>query len=114
MKKFTHFERSVAPQPRRRQGLDESCCGSEALCFRCSMIALTSYRFTMFSKKFGRMPGPDDELFFDETQTYPVRASKDAIKSQIFDAAEARGLNFFILLSCLGLNSPAVFDQRPL
>ena len=78
------------------------------------MIALTSYRFAMFNKKFGRVPGPDDELFFDETQTHPVRASNEAIKSQIFDAAEARGLNFFILLSTLGLNSPAVYEQRPL
>jgi hypothetical protein len=52
-------------------------------------------------------------LFFDETQTYPIRATADEIKNQIFAAAEARGLNFFILLSHLGLSSPAVYDHQP-
>jgi hypothetical protein len=111
MKKFPLFERSPARQP---HGLDESCHASDALCFRCSMVALTSHRFTMFHKKFGRLPGPSDELFFDEAQALPIRASSDEIKSQIFAAAEARGLNFFILLSYLGLSSPAVYDHRPL
>jgi len=71
------------------------------------MIAVISHRFAIFHEKFGRLPGPNDELFFDETRTYPARASDDEIRSQIFAAAEARGLNFFILLSYLGLSSAA-------
>ena len=58
--------------------------------------------------------GADDELFFDSSQPEPVRASRNEIKHQIFAAAEAQGLNFFILLSYLGLNSAAIHEKRPL
>jgi hypothetical protein len=75
---------------------------------------MTSYRFAIFYKKFGRRPGPNDELFFDSAQPEPVRASDSEIKNQIFAAAEAQGLNFFIQLSYLGLSSAAIHDQRPL
>lgn len=108
MKKFLNLEKSV--QLRDEQ---QSCCHSGSLCFRCSMIALTSHRFAMFQRKFGRLPGPSEELFFDESQPEPIRASIEAIKSQLFDAAEARGLNFFVLLSCLGLNSTVMNEQLP-
>ena len=112
MKKFLHFDRSPARQ--LRAGGDEPCCDLDYLCFRCSMIAVISHRFAIFHQKFGRLPGPNDELFFDETRTYPARASDDEIRSQIFAAAEARGLNFFILLSYLGLSSAAVTGERHL
>jgi hypothetical protein len=115
MKKFLQFERSPARQLRGgRQWLEEWCCDSGSPCLRCSMIALASYRFAIFNKKFGRLPGPDDELFFDDAWPHPVRACDDEIKSQIFAAAEACGLNFFILLSYLGLSSRAVYDERTL
>jgi hypothetical protein len=78
------------------------------------MIRLTSHRFAIFHKKFGRLPGPDDELFFDESRPEPVRASQNEIKNQIFAAAEAQGLNFFILLTYLGLTSTTTHYQRPL
>jgi hypothetical protein len=78
------------------------------------MIRLTSHRFAMFHKKFGRLPGQDDELFFDETQLRPVRASQDEIRSQIFAAAQVYGLNCFVLLSYLGLRSASVYDERAL
>jgi hypothetical protein len=114
MKKLLHFQRSPERQPRVGHASAMSCCDSSSMCFRCSMIAVASHRFAIFQKKFGRLPGPDDELFFDETRTQPIRASDDEIKSQIFAAAEARGLNFFILLSYLGLNSTASYEHRPL
>lgn len=78
------------------------------------MIRVTSHRFAIFYKKFGRIPGPDDELFFDSSRAEPVRASQSEIKNQIFAAAEAQGLNFFILLSYLGLSSAAIHDERSL
>jgi hypothetical protein len=78
------------------------------------MIRLTSHRFAMFSKKFGRLPELDDELFFDENQSHPVRATRDEIKNQIFAAAKANGLNSFTLLSFLGLNKVATYEERSL
>ena len=115
MKKFPQFDRLPARQPHRAfQTSQESCCDFNAPCFRCSMIAVTGHRFAIFQKKFGRLPGPDDELFFDEARPQPVRACEDEIKSQIFAASEACGLNFFILLSHLGLGSRSVHCERPL
>jgi hypothetical protein len=110
MKKIAHYDRS----PARRPVAHNTCCNPDFPCFQCSMIRLTSHRFAIFYKKFGRVPGPNDELFFDSSQPEPVRASHLEIKHQIFAAAEAQGLNFFILLSYLGLTSARIRDERPL
>jgi hypothetical protein len=75
------------------------------------MIRLTGYRLALFRKKFGRLPTVNDELFFDETQARPVRASPGAIRDQILAASEAQGLNSPMLLSYLGLD-PAVARDR--
>src|SRR5579864_2004551 len=79
------------------------CSSPDSLCVRCSMIRLTSYRLALFRKKFGRLPKVNDELFFDETQARPVRASPGEIRSQILAASKAQGLNSPMLLSYLGL-----------
>ena len=78
------------------------------------MIRLTSHRFAMFSKQFGRLPEQDDELFFDKTLSHPVRATRNEIREQVFAASEAYGLNSFSLLSFLGLNSRSLYDERAL
>jgi hypothetical protein len=72
------------------------------------MIRLTSYRFAIFRKKFGRLPRLNDELFFAETRARPVRASPGEIRNQIIAASEAQGLNPRMLLSYLGLGPAAV------
>jgi len=110
MRKLYHLDRSPAPQPIRQI----SCCTPSSPCLKCSMIRLTSHRFAMFSKQFGRLPEEDDELFFDGTLSHPVRATRDEIRSQVLEASEAYGLNCFSLLSFLGLNSPLIYDQRAL
>jgi hypothetical protein len=78
------------------------------------MIRLTSHRFAMFSKQFGRLPEENDELFFDETLSHPVRASHNEIRNQVLEASEAYGLNCFSLLSFLGLNSRSIQHERAL
>ncbi len=111
MKKLHHrFDRLPAAQPLRRQ----SCCSFNSPCVRCSLIRLTSHRFAIFHKKFGRLPELNDELFFDETLTKPVRASQEVIRNQIFSAAQAHGLDCFALLSYLGLSATATCDERSL
>jgi hypothetical protein len=78
------------------------------------MIRLTSHRFAMFSKQFGRLPEEDDELFFDKTMSYPVRASRDEIRTQVLEASVAYGLNCFSLLSFLGLSMATAHGERAL
>jgi hypothetical protein len=111
MRKFQYLDRAPAPHPVAAQA---SCCTPSSPCLKCSMIRLVSHRFAMFSKQFGRLPEENDELFFDETLSHPVRASHNEIRHQVLEAAEAYGLNCFSLLSFLGLNSPAIYDERAL
>ena len=110
MRKFQYLDRAPAPQPARQI----SCCTPNSLCLKCSMIRLTSHRFAMFSKRFGRLPEEDDELFFDQTMPYPVRATRDEIRTQVLEASMAYGLNCFSLLSFLGLSMATVHGQRAL
>ncbi|HVB55175.1 MAG TPA: hypothetical protein VNE63_01915 [Candidatus Acidoferrales bacterium] len=110
MKKSVRLEIS----PERRERSQQACCSVDALCARCSMIRVTSHRFGIFFEKFGRLPEVNDELFFDETSTSPVRASQGAIRNQILAAAQAHGLNYFLLLSYLGLGSVAVGEENSL
>jgi hypothetical protein len=111
MRKFQYLDRAPAPHP---VAADTSCCTPSSPCIKCSMIRLISHRFTMFSKQFGRLPEEDDELFFDETLSHPVRATRDEIRNQVLEASEAYGLNCFSLLSFLGLNLPSIYDERVL
>jgi hypothetical protein len=108
MKKYVHSEVSQA-KVSQAYDLPELAVGClpESPCVRCSMIRVATYRFEIFREKFGRPPELSDELFFDETQSQPVRASRAEIKNQIFAAAEAQGLNFFTLLTYLELDSSA-------
>lgn len=108
MKKFKYLDRAPSAQS-VRQG---SCCTSGSPCLRCSMIRLTSHRFVMFSKKFGRMPEQNDELFFDEAQSHPVRATRSEIRKQILAASRACGLNCLSLLSFLGLGGSSSYDEH--
>ena len=78
------------------------------------MIRLTSHRFAMFSKQFGRLPEPNDELFFDGTLSHPVRATHDEIRHQVLEASEVYGLNCLSLLSFLGLSRPSLHAERAL
>jgi len=109
MKKSLRLETLPGRRPLRRA----SCCTHDSPCVRCSMIRLTSHRFAIFHEKFGRLPEVNDELFFDDTQSRPIRASEGEIRNQIFAAAEANGLNFSTLMSYLGLGADAV-EGKPL
>ena len=111
MRKFQYLDRAPAPHPVAAQA---SCCTPSSPCIKCSMIRLISHRFAMFSKQFGRLPEEHDELFFDETLSHPVRATRNEIRSQVLEASEAYGLNCFSLLSFLKLNSPSIYDERAL
>jgi hypothetical protein len=110
MRKFQYLDRAPAPQPIRQV----SCCTLNSPCLKCSMIRLTSHRFAMFSKQFGRLPEEHDELFFDETLSRPVRATRNEIRNQVLEASEAYGLNCFSLLSFLGLSAATVYEERAL
>jgi hypothetical protein len=111
MSKFQYLDRAPARRPVATQA---SCCTPSSPCIKCSMIRLTSHRFAMFSKQFGRLPEEHDELFFNGTLSHPVRATRDEIRTQVLEASEAYGLNCFSLLSFLGLSLPSTHHERAL
>ncbi len=74
---------------------------------KCSLISVISHRFDVFRAAFGREPGLDEELFFDETKPQPVRAHRTEIRRQIIAAARVRELNPLPLLNYLGLRPSA-------
>ena len=74
MRKFQYLDRAPAPHPVAAQA---SCCTPSAPCIKCSMIRLTSHRFAMFSKQFGRLPELNDE-FAKEVGDYENLAALEA------------------------------------
>ena len=83
----------------------DSDCQPDAPCIACALVLVAQHRFTAFNEKFGRWPGPDEELFFDGTRAVPVRARPDQIKRQILDAAHVHNLQVTPLLSFLGISA---------
>ncbi len=82
----------------------DSNCRPDALCVACALVLVAQHRFMVFKEKFGRWPGPDEELFFDGTRPEPVRARPDQIRRQILDAAEMHNLEVAPLLSFFGIS----------
>jgi len=81
----------------------EQNCRPDALCVACALVLVAQHRFTAFKEKFGRWPGPDEELFFDGAREEPVRATQDEIRRQILDAAHVHNLQVTPLLSFFGI-----------
>ena len=102
---LTHLG-EVSPMKAERPSVSnvhDSNCRPDALCIACALVLVAQHRFTAFKEKFGRWPGPDEELFFDGTRAEPVRARADQIKRQILDAAHVHNLQVTPLLSFFGI-----------
>ena len=103
---FSRFMGDVLPNKSERTSITnvhDSNCSPDALCLACALVLVAQHRFTAFKEKFGRWPGPDEELFFDGTRAEPTRARPDQIKRQILDAAEMHNLLILPLLSFFGI-----------
>ena len=87
------------------------CSGSLNPCAQCSLIIVIRYRFSAFSAKFGREPMPAEPLFFDPSESAPVKASLSEAREQIEEAAAARGINAGPVIRLLKLD-PAIPQQE--
>ena len=96
---------SMKAEQRSIPNFHDPDCQPDSLCVACALVLVAQHRFTAFKEKFGRWPGPDEELFFDGTRPEPVRARPDQIKRQILDAAEMHNLQVAPLLSFFGMQS---------
>ena len=103
---FSRLMGDVLPNKSERTSITnihDSSCRPDALCLACALVLFAQHRFTAFKEKFGRWPGPDEELFFDGTRAEPTRARPDQIKRQILDAAETHDLQILPLLDFFGI-----------
>jgi hypothetical protein len=61
----------------------DHACSPRQLCARCSLVKIIQYRFKAFERAFGRMPQPNEPLFFATDSTYPRNADRDQLLSQL-------------------------------
>lgn len=70
---------------------------------RYNLLQIVRVRFRAFEEKFGRLPAPDEPLFFDETESHPVKASIAETRSQLAQAACEARVKLDPVLAFLGL-----------
>lgn len=87
------------------EGPADGICNPHRPCPRCSLVMVVGLRFDAFHAKFGRLPEPDEPLFFDPDRDHPTLASPSEIRDQVIAAASTAGLKASRLLRQLGLNS---------
>jgi len=71
---------------------------------KAALLQIVCIRFRAFEAKFGRLPKPDEPIFFDETQSHPVKASISEAGAQLEQGARAARVNVEPVLSFLGLS----------
>jgi hypothetical protein len=69
------------------------------------LLQIVRVRFRAFEEKFGRLPKPDEPIFFDESLTHPVKASTGEIRAQLERGAREARVDIdpvlqFLRLSC--------------
>lgn len=68
-----------------------------------SLIQIARVRFRAFEAKFQRKPEPQDPLFFDESEDWPIKADLRTTRRQMVEAARALGIRLEPVLQFLGL-----------
>ena len=68
-----------------------------------AMMQVTRYRFTKFLEAFGRIPEPNEPLFFLEGLPFPALAGEELVLEQLSEAARATGVDFKRLKEWLNL-----------
>jgi hypothetical protein len=79
---------------------------------RVGLIRIARRRFLAFEAKFNRVPGPDEPLFFDESEDCPVKADAQAVRRQMATAARALGIRLGPILEFVGLVPHAVLRNE--
>src|SRR5262249_60183544 len=70
-------------------------------------------RFRAFEAKFGRLPKPDEPIFFDESDNQPVKASMADARSQLERGAKQAGVQVDPVLQFLGFTPNNVSTGQP-
>jgi len=71
---------------------------------RYALLLIVRVRLRAFEAKFGRLPEPNEPIFFDETQDHPVRASISEARAQLERGAREAGVKVGPVLRFLRLS----------
>ena len=77
-----------------------------------ALLEIVRVRFRTFERKFGRLPKPDEPLFFDSSKEYPVKADLAQARAQILEAARQAKVDPDLVLAFLGFSKPAAKSIR--
>jgi hypothetical protein len=66
-----------------------------------ALLKVIRYRVAIFKGRFGRQPGRNEPLFFDERYDTPVAADMSEVRRQIHEAARAHRIKENELLAYL-------------
>jgi hypothetical protein len=81
----------------------DHACSPRQLCARCALMKVVHYRFKAFERAFGRIPQPNEPLFFAPDSSDPRNADRDQMLTQLKQAASATGVQFSAVAKFLSL-----------
>ena len=77
------------------------------------MMKVITYRFAVFERSFGRLPKPDEALFFvRDSSSRAIPAPRKEFLRQLSEAAERMDLRLPMLLRMLGLKAPRSITRQ--
>jgi len=88
--------------------IDKSAVTSDHTLAKHALLQIIRVRFRAFEAKFGRLPKPDEPIFFDESHHQPVKASINDALAQLGRGAKQAGVSVDPVLEFLGFSSGRV------
>jgi hypothetical protein len=70
-----------------------------------ALLRILQVRFRAFERKFGRLPKPDEPVFFEESCENPVKADIAKARAQLAEGAREAGVELDPVLRFLGLSA---------
>ena len=77
-----------------------------------ALLQIVRVRFRAFEAKFGRLPKPDEPIFFDQSSSHPVKASIEETRAQLERGALEARVDLDPVLHFLGLSYRPTSIQR--
>ena len=93
--------------------VDRSAMGNADATARYALLQIVRVRFAAFEAKFGRLPKPDEPIFFDDSFSHPVKAGVRETRAQLEQGARETRVELYPVLRFLGLSYNVKSIRRP-
>lgn len=92
--------------------VDQSARGATESTPRHALLQIIRVRFRAFEARFGRLPKPDEPIFFDELVGRPLKASLPQAQAQLEQGAREARVDIHPVLRFLGLSPETANSSR--